>query len=130
MSTDDFKPETPGEPAPEVGPGRVYRSGLHEVLAMAFPLIVAMASSTLMGFVDFWMVAKLGKNEAAAVSPAGILVFVFVSFVGGILSCTNTFVSQSFAKREFPERAGLALVRKDLDRGLELWVGGSASHSR
>ena len=103
MCSESFKPETPAEPLPELVPPRVYRSGLLEVLAMAFPILVAMASSTVMGFADYVMVARVGVEQAAAVSPAGILVFVFVSFVGGILSCTNTFVSQSFARHEFSE---------------------------
>ncbi|HUU42575.1 MAG TPA: MATE family efflux transporter [Planctomycetota bacterium] len=105
MSTDEFKPETAAEPLPEFVPPRVYRSGLHEVLAMASPAIAMMASASVMQFVDFLMVSSVGKSETAAVSPSGILVFVFISFFGGILSCTNTFVSQSFARRRYADCA-------------------------
>jgi MATE family multidrug resistance protein len=84
-------------------PEDIRDSGVREILWLAFPIIVAMASSTLMGFVDFWMVSHVGVDEAAAVSPAGIVVFTFISFFSGILSCTNTFVSQSFAKRDYGE---------------------------
>jgi len=111
-----FKPETPSDevtesaPEPPSPPGfgadaKVYRSGLHEVVAMAAPAIVAMGSATVMQFVDFFMVTKVSKEATAAVSPAGITVFVFISFFGGVLSCTNTFVSQSFAKRKFADCA-------------------------
>jgi len=87
----------------QIRPEDTRPSGVHEILWLAFPIIVAMASSTLMGFVDFWMVSRVGVDEAAAISPAGIIVFTFISFFSGILSCTNTFVSQSFAKREYGE---------------------------
>jgi MATE family multidrug resistance protein len=105
VTTDEFKPETTGDEIPGPGPERIYRSGLHEVLSMAMPAIIMMASASVMSFVDFLMVAHVGADETAAVSPSGILVFVFVSFFGGILSCTNTFVSQSFAKKRYTDCA-------------------------
>ena len=101
MSSDEFKPETPAEDVPEFVPETIYRSGLHEVLAMSLPALIGMGSTTVMQFVDFFMVAQVSKEVTAAVSPAGIMVFVFISFFGGVLSCTNTFVSQSFAKKRY-----------------------------
>lgn len=79
------------------------RSGLAEILYMAFPIIVGMASATVMQFVDFWMVSGISVSAAAAVGPAGILSFAVVSFLVGTLSCTNTFVSQSFARGQHPD---------------------------
>jgi len=73
-------------------------AGLHEVLRMAFPVIVAVASATAMQFVDFWMVSQVGEAQTAAVTPAGMLVFMPISFLIGVLSCNSTFVSQSYAK--------------------------------
>ena len=106
MTSPEQKPDDPltGPSAHEpVLP--VYRSPLHEVLSMALPPLVGMMSVSVMQFADFWMVARIGKEETAAVSPAGILVFVFISFFGGALSCTNTFVSQDFARRKFADCA-------------------------
>ena len=63
-----------------------------EVLYMALPMIVAMASSTVMHFVDSWMVSRVGTTEIAAVAPAGAWVFILIGFLIGLLSCTSTFV--------------------------------------
>jgi len=73
---------------------------LREVLAMGAPIIAAMSSSTIMQFVDFWMVAQVGKAETAAVAPAGIAVFTLTSFLMGLARCTNTFVAQCFGRQE------------------------------
>ena len=81
------------------------RSGLSDVLMTAFPVIVAVASATVMQFVDFWMVAKVGTDETAAITPAAILVFTVISFLIGLLSCNNTFVSQSHVKQNFTDCA-------------------------
>ena len=75
---------------------------------MALPAIVAMASTSVMQFVDFFMVAKVSQEATAAVSPAGNIVFIFIAFFGGVLSCTNTFVSQSFARKEYADCARYA----------------------
>lgn len=103
MGCEGGEQPVPPTGTPDIGPQPLYRSGLHEILTMAFPVIVAMASSTVMQFADFWMVSRVGTDEAAAVSPAGILVFTIISFFAGVLTCTNTFVSQSHANGEFEE---------------------------
>lgn len=80
-------------------------TALGEVLGLALPIIVAVGSATIMQFIDFWMVAQFGKDETAAVTPAGSLVFTITSFLIGLLSCNNTFVSQSHAKGRFADCA-------------------------
>ena len=76
-----------------------------EVLGMAVPVIIATCSGTLMSFVDFWMVSHLSLDAAAALSPSAILVFACISFFMGVLTCTNTFVSQSFGRGTYDECA-------------------------
>ena len=47
-------------------------AGIKEILNLALPIILSMASYTLIGFVDTWMVAQVGTEEIAAAMPAGI----------------------------------------------------------
>jgi MATE family multidrug resistance protein len=70
---------------------------------LALPIIGSMISQTVMQFVDFAMVSRLGTDATAAVMPAGIAVFCFVSFGMGVLSMINTFVSQSLGRQELRE---------------------------
>lgn len=81
---------------------------LREVLAMALPIIVAMASNTLMYFADSWMVSRVGTNEIAAVGPAGAWVFVLISFLFGVVTCTSTFVGQGYGAGNYPDCARYA----------------------
>ena len=83
-------------------------AGAREVLAMAAPIVLNMASGTLMHTADFWMISRHSREEMAAVSPAGLTVFVFMSFFFGVLSCTNTFVGQSFGARRYRECSAYA----------------------
>jgi len=78
-------------------------SGVRELLFLAFPIIVTIGSNTLMNAADTWMVAQLGKKYMAAIMPAGLLNHVLVSFFIGVLSCVNTFVGQSYGRRELPD---------------------------
>ena len=78
---------------------------LREVLAISFPVIVAMASFTLMGFVDTTMLAYYGADELAAVGPAGAAAFAFLAFIMGTGSCTSTFVAQSVGRGQLDECA-------------------------
>lgn len=73
-------------------------SVLREVGRLAAPLVLASASTTIMGFVDVLLVSRLGSTALAAVMPAGIIVFCFVALASGAASCVNTFVSQSLGK--------------------------------
>ncbi len=71
---------------------------LGEVLRLSLPIIVTTLSHTLMQFVDVLMLGKYGRLELAASSPAGMTFFVVASFLIGINSCNNTFVSQSMGR--------------------------------
>ena len=73
-------------------------AGLHEVLRMAFPIILGMLSFVFMQFVDQWMVSKLGKEALAAVGSAGLWSYAVTTFVLGIVGCVSTFASQSLGR--------------------------------
>jgi len=80
-------------------------AGVREVTTMAVPAVIRMASIAVMGFVDALMVAKVRKEDMAAVSPAGLAFFTILVLIEGLASTNNTFVSQSFGARRFRDCA-------------------------
>lgn len=79
----------------------VDETSLGHMLHVAGPMIVATVSYTLMQFVDRLMVAYHSETELAAVLPASIVSFVPSSFMLGVLTTVNTFVSQSLGRRQY-----------------------------
>lgn len=73
--------------------------GLGEVLRLAWPASLSMLNSTVMMFVDGMMVAQVGPEALAAQFTAGILSFVPMALVLGLLTVVNTYVSQNFGAR-------------------------------
>lgn len=96
---------SPGQPV-EPCPGAVspWRD-LREVMGISAPVIVAMASHTIMGFVDSMMLAHYGANELAASGAAGVMAFVVAAFIFGTANCTSTFVAQSMGRGQLEECA-------------------------
>lgn len=93
--------DTPGSPASAPLP-----TGWGVPLSLALlagPIIATMISRTVMSFADFWMVSELSDEAMAAVMPAGISVWCLVCFGFGVVTVTNTFVSQSLGKGEHSE---------------------------
>ena len=92
MNAYENQPTLAGEPAtlprrPAVG-----------LLMLAAPIVAAMISRTVMSFVDFVMVSQLGTAAQAAIMPAGVLLFCFISFGMGAATAVSTFVSQSLGR--------------------------------
>ncbi len=82
--------------------------GAREVLVLALPLVISMASWTVMNFADRMFLLWHSPQEMAAALPAGALYFSIFCFPLGLASYANTFVSQYYgAKRN--ERIGLAV---------------------
>jgi MATE family multidrug resistance protein len=75
---------------------------------LAAPMIASMMSRTVMSFVDFAMVSKLGTNAMAAIMPAGMMLFLPVGFGMGLLSLVNTFVSQSLGRNKLRDCSAYA----------------------
>lgn len=74
------------------------RTGLNEILQFAFPIIMSMASFTVIGFVDTWMVAQVGTAEIAAAMPAGIIAYTLTALPLGIAQCVSTFAAQALGR--------------------------------
>ena len=74
-----------------------------QLLRLALPIIAMTASRMVMGFIDFAMVSVLGTEAQAAISPASILVFAFISFGIGMASTVQTFSAQADGRGE-PEQ--------------------------
>lgn len=68
---------------------------------VATPMVIATISYTLMQFVDRLMVAQYSEEALAAVLPASMLAFVPASFLLGVMTAVNTYVSQSYGRKAF-----------------------------
>ena len=84
------------------------RTGLREILRLACPIIASMASFTVMGFVDTWMVALVGTAEVAAAMPGAIIAFTITALPLGITRCVSTFTAQAAGRGEPHEGAVFA----------------------
>jgi MATE family multidrug resistance protein len=74
------------------------QSGLREIVRLALPIILSMASATLASFVDTWIVAQIGTTEMAAIMPAGVTAYTLTALPIGITQCVSTFAAQSFGR--------------------------------
>src|SRR3954453_3240470 len=63
------------------------RSPLGELLGLAIPTVAQMASSTVMQFLDTWMLSRLGVNEPTAAGNGGLLAWSVMGFGAGVLFC-------------------------------------------
>ena len=96
------------------------RSPLREVWSIAWPTVLAMTSYTLMQFVDKMMVGWVGPTQLAAQTSGNIWSFSLLSFVLGVLTVVNTYVSQNLGAgtpRNGPKYAWAAFWL-----GLFIWV--------
>jgi len=83
-------------------------ASLGRVLALSGPMIVATVSHTVMQFVDFAMVSQLGTAAQAAVSPAGMAVFLPIALGIGTMTAVNTFASQALGRGRLSECSAYA----------------------
>ncbi len=78
------------------------------MLKIGGPMVMATISYTLMQLVDRLMVAHYSQEALAAVLPASMISFVPSSFLLGVMTTVNTFVSQSFGRRAYRDCARYA----------------------
>ncbi|HEX4123198.1 MAG TPA: MATE family efflux transporter, partial [Tepidisphaeraceae bacterium] len=71
-------------------------SPIAELLRLAGPTVVQMASYTVMQFIDTWMLSRVGPTTATAGGNAAMLSFSLLAFGIGVLWVVNTLASQSF----------------------------------
>jgi MATE family multidrug resistance protein len=74
---------------------------LVELLRLAGPTVLQMASYTLMQFIDTYLLGKLSTTEAGAAAMSGLFTFSVMCFGIGVLQLVNTLVSQSFGRKEY-----------------------------
>ena len=82
--------------------------GMREIWTLALPIIASMASATIAGFIDTWIVAHVGTAEVAAAMPAGITAYTLTAFPLGITQCVSTFAAQSLGRGAPQEGAAYA----------------------
>lgn len=78
---------------------------MRKILVLAIPNIGTTVSRMLMGFTDFVMVSRLGKDALAAISPATILVWAVLCLGNGVASAVTTFSAQSLGRGNRREAA-------------------------
>lgn len=78
------------------------------LLVLAGPVIATNISRTVMSFVDFLMVSRLGAEAQAAIVPARLILFCMISVGLGLVSAVNTFVAQSLGRGRFGECSAYA----------------------
>lgn len=82
--------------------------GYRDVLAVGLPLVVSMASSTVMQFTDRIFLSHYSVDAIAAALPASMVNLLFLLFFMGVAGYANVFIAQycgSFAQ----QRVGAAL---------------------
>ena len=81
------------------------RSATVELLTLALPIIGMMVTRLAMTTIDVLMVARLGTDALAAISPAALFVFAVACVGMGVAHGVQTFVSQVDGRGE-PRKAG------------------------
>jgi MATE family multidrug resistance protein len=93
--TDSAHTQTPG-----AGEGQ---ASLEYMLKLAGPMVISNISFTAMQFIDRVMVSRLGTESLAAVWPAAMAAFLPSSFLLGVMTSVNTFVSQSLGRKRYAD---------------------------
>ncbi len=104
VSVPDPIPVPPPQQPEEFPVGGPWRE-LGEVVWLSFPIIITMASYTVMQFCDVRMLGRHDVNELAAVMPASSCFYLLATLLMGTLSIVRTFVAQSLGrgrKRDAP----------------------------
>ncbi|MEE2673818.1 MAG: MATE family efflux transporter [Myxococcota bacterium] len=101
-------PAASSVPVPPVDGSIRVPGGVHEVLVLAYPVILTQITMTAMGIVDSAMVGSLGATELGAVGFGGIWLWAIVCFFVGSMSGVQTFVSQRAGAGAYSECGGWA----------------------
>jgi MATE family multidrug resistance protein len=88
------------------------RANLRTLLALAWPIVLARATQSVIGFTDALMVAPLGKEALAATTTGGFNAFMFI-----ILPMGTVFIVQSFTA-QLRGRGDLVAARRYAYYGL------------
>lgn len=69
-------------------------SRYREVANVCVPLVMGTAATTVMEFTDRIFLANYSLDAIAAAMPAGIAVFLFLAFFGGVAAYLSVFIAQ------------------------------------
>jgi MATE family multidrug resistance protein len=100
-----------------------WRAEIGPLLALALPIVIGLAASTLIGVTDTLMVAPLGETALAAVSLTSSVIVIFYASVYGALSMLGMEVANAHGARAPRRIAGI--VRNGLVLGLGVGVLGA-----
>jgi MATE family multidrug resistance protein len=92
-------------------------AGLRTLLSLAWPIVLARATQSVIGFTDALLVAPLGEDALAATTTGGLNSFAFI-----ILPMGTAFIVQSFVA-QLRGRGDLEGARRYAYYGLILAVG-------
>jgi multidrug resistance protein, MATE family len=92
-------------------------AGLRSLLALAWPIILARATQSVIGFTDALLVAPLGEDALAATTTGGLNSFAFI-----ILPMGTAFIIQSFVA-QLRGRGDIAGAQRYAYYGLALALG-------
>jgi len=103
----------PGENSPEIMlPGKLIASGagggFGEVWRLSYPVIVTMASMSLMGLVDTFFMGFVGTPQQGATGLGAVLSWTLMSFFNGTITASNTFVAQFYGAATYKKCADIA----------------------
>jgi MATE family multidrug resistance protein len=85
---------------PVTGP---VKGGFKEVWQLAYPVVITMASMSLMGVVDTLYMGFVGTAQQGATGLGAVLSWTLMSFFNGTITATNTFVAQLFGAKKHGE---------------------------
>lgn len=97
-------------------PSSAGTSALRRLLQLAWPIVLARASQSVIGFCDALMVAPLGEAQLAAVTTGALNSFLVIILPSGAVFILQSFTSQLRGRGE------LAAVRRYAWYGLTLAV--------
>lgn len=96
---------------------RTAPAGLYALLSLAWPIVLARATQSVIGFTDALLVAPLGEDALAATTTGSLNSFAFI-----ILAMGTAFIVQSFVA-QLRGRGDLSGARRYAYYGLALAVG-------
>ena len=74
------------------------------ILLIAYPIIFANASRSIMGIVDMIMVGRLGVHSIAAVGFGELIIYSFIAIIGfSIQVSTKTIAARRFGEKKYVE---------------------------
>lgn len=87
---------------------KTMKNGYDDVLAVGLPLVVSMASTTMMQFVDRIFLGNYSVDAIAAAMPAAMASFLLLSFFLGVSGYINVFIAQYVGAGRY-DKVGAAL---------------------